>query len=166
MSKRLHFLCDFHLDDQNLIVIWYDDSPDGLLLNQSGRLVSFQGTSLALAYAESRTVKIEAQEPIIYDFDAIAQWAQHPVVEQINCDEFLNAWNMLHDVVLSVGGPSRFQIADTKMDAVYEKIFDGANILRSPEGERYEPTWNENEVESLAQLFNFGIEELRAAISA
>lgn len=166
MPDRQYFLCEFRLDGQRLIVIWYNDSTDGLVVNDKGRLVSFENIESALNYADSRSFKIEDQAPAIYEFDAIQNWAQSSVAMQFSCVELLDAWNMLHDVVVSVEHHSRFQAIDSEMNGTYKKLFYGTNILCPPEAEQYEPTWSRSEIQGLAKLIMEGIRGLRAAIFA
>jgi len=166
MPQRQHFFCEFLLGGQRTIVIWCNGSPDGLLVKEDGRLASFASQTQGRAYAESLAIAIEAQAPTAYDLDALERWSRQPLEEQIDCERFLDAWNMLNDVAASVDNGSSFIAADAIMNAIYEKMFRGANLLRPPGGEIYEPAWTEDEIQAVAKLFGLGIQVLRGALSA
>ena len=166
MSERLYFICKFQLNGKNRFVVWYTDKTDGLILNSQGFIETFATVDQAHEYAALKGIKIQPEEVENYDFDRITAWCRQPFASQISCDDFLGFWNMLHDVILTVGRKSKFQVIDIKLNAIYDKLFAGANILSQPEIEPYTPTWSLREIRALRRLFTIGLRELHVAVFA
>lgn len=59
------------------------------------RLAVFVSFSELMGFADEREFRIELKEPVIYDFDNLAKWMIEPKAKDIDCNSFLNAWNIL-----------------------------------------------------------------------
>jgi hypothetical protein len=70
-----------------------------------------------------------------YDLDAIADWCRSPSASTVDCDTFINAWNLLNDICLTIPWlvePFR----SGQYNVVYYKLFWGLNLPSlTPEGE-------------------------------
>ena len=166
-EDRQHYLCVFLMSQKKCWVIWYNGEIDGLVVNASGKVMCFSTPELARAYANRHAIELEDKPPAQYDFDRLERWTRRRAALHIDCVEFLNAWNMLSDVLASTGGSPRFSAQDSRMNQIYEKLFYGNNLPSvTPRGRRYVPRWSSQEMGSLAQLLRVGIHELRRVTSA
>jgi hypothetical protein len=167
MNERLHYLAEFRLDRKSFFLLWYDESPDGFLLDSCGAVANFANSGEAKRFAQMHSIELVDQAADTFDFDAIAAWCCDPHNRAIDCVVFLDAWNMVNDIVSSVAGESEFRAAEASMDELYYKIFDGCNLLQADSAvDRYHPVWSTEEIAALAGIFDTGLLELRSALKA
>lgn len=161
-----HYCCQACLLGKAFFFIWYSDDIDGVVLNDAGKIATFASEAAAMRYAERSGYQLlEQTEPPYYDFDKIAHWAASPAPEKIDCQEFLDTWNLLNDILGNRVEPSVFNAHNGGSDHCYNKLFWGNNLPSvTPEGEHYTPAWSNEEVLELAQLFATGIEDLKGLI--
>ena len=155
------FVCIFRLGGNDHYVIWHSNDHDGLV-REAGRLVSFPSLTDLEAYSGTHGLTLQPDEPVLYDWDALARWCDAPVASAIAPHAFLNAWNMLLDVQPPGGEPGLFQHAHERGGTLYDKLFRANNLpAMTPPGAEYEPMWTRADVAMLAQLLRLGLGELR-----
>jgi len=166
IDEQIYYICEFRLRGRKHYVAWYSGEKDGLLLNENKRISSFSSPAKLMSYAEQHDLAISSGPASIFDFDLIESWCGNPQPMEIDCDNFLNVWNMISDITSSTGGSPSFSSADKFLNGAYEKLFHGNNLLIAPDEEPYSPVWSSGEVKALASLFSAGLRELYASISA
>lgn len=165
MNEREYYLNEFVLDSKKHYVIWYTGHQDGLLISTSGKLLTFQNLDHAYNFAENYGIDLQTEAQPLYDFDLIEAWCRFPLPEAIKCSEFLDAWNFVRDLNVSIGQQAEFSLADVEMNDIYNKLFWGSNLpAMTPEGEHYTPVWSSEEIDDLTELFKLGLTELRLSI--
>jgi hypothetical protein len=108
-----------------------------------------------------------SEPPVVYDFDAIAAWCNHPAAESIDAAAFLSAWNMLEDAQsFKADVLSLYNVTSRRADEIYNKLIFANNLpALTPDGASYTPIWSQDEIEVLSRIYGFGLAELRATIS-
>lgn len=154
MTERRYYLCRVRFRGDVVFVVWYSDDRDGFLRDGGGRLVVGRSPKTI-----ATPTPLE-DEPTDYDFDRLQAWCTVPSAADVDCRTFLNAWNFFDDLAgLHNGGESTYIQLSREASACYDKLFWGNNLLAiTPSGERYVPTWNEEE---LAEMRRVMVESLR-----
>lgn len=167
-SPRLYYACWFSLDNVNRYLIWYHEgSPsfnDGVLADEARRVPTFHSVDELRAFAATIQVKLEDEEPLLNDLDPVAEWLREPAAFSIDCPNFLGALNLFGDVARSVD--LTFDPQSTELLDIYNKLFWGSNLpAMTPEGEHYVPSWDEDEVQRLADALATGLAIFRAHVT-
>jgi hypothetical protein len=167
MSTRQHYLCEFRLDGQCAYFLWYGGDVDGVILDGGGRLAAFATAGAAMAFASAHRLALSPAVTACYDLDLVARWCRQPQAEGVNCDLFLNAWNLFTDMCASRAGTGGlFQHVSKKESIAYDKLFFGNNLPAvTPPGARYEPAWSADELLGLSQVLGLGLQEFRRAVN-
>ena len=167
-AGRRYFLVAFLLDQRKRWVIWYSGERDGFVLSEPGKIATFETSVMAMTFAADNQIHIElAKAPSTYDFDRLLRWTRRRLPRRIKCEEFLDAWNFITDVVATIGASARFNALNSQVDPIYRKLFWGSNIPSvTPNGKSFIPNWSNTEMTSLANLLRLGAGELRRATSA
>jgi hypothetical protein len=152
------------LDGIDWHFVWYTNDADGVLVDGDGSILAFRNQSDLEIYAARLGFEFEAEEPILYDLDAIDRWLEDPRGSAIDCKLFLDAWNLFDDVASSI--QSRlFEWTSREADGPYDKLYWGNNLPAvTPPGKRYEPIWSDDEVETLQKILGEGISLVRFAL--
>jgi hypothetical protein len=162
--KRKYFVVDCRLDGVASYLIWYNNDVDGLAVRSDGSISLFREPSTLSSYAAQHGLEFEDEVPSVIDLDAIARWLGDPRPDAIDCELFLNAWNLFDDVASSVGCSS-FRRDSRRASLPYGKLFWGINIpVMTPSGEHYEPVWSDEEVETIQKILGDGIRLVRLAV--
>lgn len=163
-EKRVYFACWYRLDAEEGYFVWYDDAVDGVVAAEPGTLAAFPSLNDLLAYTQARRIRVQAQEPARYDLDSVARWTASPTPATVDCETFLNAWNLFGDAAASLG-------ADFSADkgaasgTIYYKLFFGCNLpALMPSGQRHTPEWSAAEVKRLARVLQAGLELFRKGL--
>jgi hypothetical protein len=162
MSKTYYRLL-YRLDGTDQLLLWFSDEEDGVFTEAPGRVLSFATEARLLSFTDRHGLPVAEEGPILHDLDAVQRWTTDPRAETLDCRDALAAWNLFMDVAssLPVEGAA-FVRADSELNLIYEKVFWGNNLPAvTPEGERYEPLWTEDEVSHLAGLLSRGFELFR-----
>lgn len=155
--EREYYRIHCTLAGQAHYLIWYSNDPDGLIVNQRGQVMDFPNVSDLDAFGLENHLSIhEGMTP--FDLDLIANWVERPAEAQIDCERFLNAWNLFGDLAASVGEAGQ---AFTEFDdcvETYDKLFHGNNVpaLTSP-GKEFTPQWTKGDIQELLKVFNAGL---------
>jgi hypothetical protein len=167
MDKYHYYICKFKLDGKDRYIIWYGGDRDGILLGEEDKIVALDSFKQVVEYAQKEDISIVAESIPIYKFDVISSWCSHPSIEEIDCREFLNMWNIFIDLASSIGSRSQFNAVDLDMGNLYDKFFYGNNLLsKNSTKNLYEPSWSEYEIYEIANLFMKGVQDLRAVMPA
>ncbi|RYX81074.1 hypothetical protein EON83_25650 [bacterium] len=170
MTKSYYQLW-YRLDNNDRYLIWYDVQEadkelDGIVLDAEGRIPVFTSPEALSDYAQARSLVIEDDdEPLLHDLDVVAHWLETEEWEtetlaEINCEEFLAAWNLFADVSRSIKGS--FDGDHDHTGDIYGKLFWGNNLPSlTPEGECYIPDWSEQEQHIIRDVMSQGLQMFR-----
>ncbi|MCB0197043.1 MAG: hypothetical protein KDJ65_34160 [Anaerolineae bacterium] len=153
-----YFAVCFQIKHAEYFLIWVSSDTDRLVLSPKNLLMAFANIGELNAFAAKNDLIIHSEKPPIYDFDTLADWIRAPNINNIDCETFLNAWNMLGDIEKSF---ERKLKEPNGSNTVYDKLFYGNNLLSiTPEGEHYIPEWSDDEVTIMVSVFRSGLETL------
>jgi hypothetical protein len=163
MSREYYNLL-FRLDNQNSYLIWFEgeNEPDGVVIDDNGKVPSFHDNEDLLNYATSLSLSVSTDSAVLHNIDTVSAFLERKD-ETVYCKNFLEAWNLFEDVSQSVGG--NFDI-DRKLTVnIYEKLFWGNNIPAvTPDAESYEPIWTKREVKVIREVLAVGLSIFREKI--
>lgn len=159
-----YFRLWYRLCGEDRYLIWISNDRDAVVVDDAGFVLCFDGAEALRAYADRNGYKLEAEDPILHDLDAVATWLDDPRMP-VNCNEVLAAWNLFSDVARSVHERgSGFESLDSRFPAVYEKLFWGNNLpSMTPSDRRYTPEWSPEEVAALSQVLRTGLGMFRSS---
>ncbi len=157
-----YFAVCFRIKCAEYFLIWVSSETDRLVLSRKNRLAAFSNIGELIAFGTEKDLIIQTEKPPIYNFDALVDWTRAPDLNNIDCEVFLNAWNMLGDIEISFG--RKLKEPDGS-NTVYDKLFYGNNLAPvTPEGEHYLPKWSEEEVAIMVSVFKAGLNTLYGSI--
>ena len=158
---RKHYRVRYRLDGLDRYLIWFSDDSDGVVLETGRSVASFRTRSDLDSFAESRGLAFEPGEPAEFDLDSVEAWLREPDGSTVDCDVFLNAWNLFGDIASSRGDAS-LERSSLSAGRVYGKLFWGCNVPAvTPDGEQYVPSWSDREVAELRRNLSGGIRLMR-----
>ncbi|MEW5858947.1 MAG: hypothetical protein AB1861_16445 [Cyanobacteriota bacterium] len=156
-----YFIFWYRLDQVDSYLIWYENEPDGVILDSTGIVPIFPEIDRLLAYVGSLGLHLEKQELILLDLDVVKHWLDKQRNTHIDCDRFLCAYNLFSDVALSVDD-NGFDRDRQRTNSIYNKLFWGNNLpVVTPLGKHYEPIWRDDEIEMLRELLEYGLKMFR-----
>ena len=102
-------------------------------------MVTFPSLAELRADAGRRGLKVQPTEIATYDWDSLERWCDEPVTSGIAVGPFLNAWNMVLDMLPAPEASSLFSHANGRNSALYEKRFRANNLptMTAPGAEYY-----------------------------
>ncbi|PSR52364.1 hypothetical protein AHMF7605_01910 [Adhaeribacter arboris] len=165
--KKQYFATWFRLHQVDRYLIWIykldyiEDEPEEIVLNERGRIPIFRSESDLAKYATAKNLRIENEEPILHNLDAVEAWLQEPD-DQPDCEDCLTAWNLFTDVAYSLkltfNGDKLSRLRNRIYDKLYwgNNIFVGDPILGHPSGEFYFPEWTPAEISKLTKILRQG----------
>jgi len=142
MGAATRYLCRGRVQGGERIFLWETNDRDRVVVDEAGDVVSFD-TEAEARESGPTSVIISDESSALYDFDAIQAWC-HSRDEAVDCPTVLNIWNMLNDVP---GVQELFSAAESRADAIYDKLFHGCNLpaIGGGPGE-YVPEWTSAEI--------------------
>ncbi len=156
----------YRLDGRTRYLLWYDDTPERLLLDAAGCIASYGTLTEVVEQAELLHLALQMEPPILHDLDRLA--AQLVVLRPstIACAPLLEAWNLFDAVGASLRW-SRFDPQSSRTQKLYEKLFWGSNLPAvTPAGEQYRPIWSLREVRQLRIVLFDGLQLFRHNVVA
>lgn len=183
--SRLHFPAALRLDGRTLFVLWYSDEPDGVVAAADGSVSAFEAFDALRASAAVRGIVIDGAAPdLAADFDALDRWLAAPLPTAIDCAMVNACWNLMLDFARGVddarggsggtSGPSvssaqclatEFLRSHAVSEAIYMTLFWGCNLPAvTPPGERFEPSWSDEDARVIEEQMRCGLELMRAAL--
>jgi hypothetical protein len=153
------------LDGMDLYLIWSsNDDSDGVIVEGDGSVAAFGSRADLRAYAERLGLALEPDESGEFDFDSVESWLGNPVRGAIDCELFLNAWNLIDDVASSTGHLD-FGWFSRGAGEVYDMLFWGNNLpVVTPPGEQFVPAWSQGQVAELERILSDGMRLFRDAV--
>ncbi len=155
----------YRLSGADAYLIWYteeageDAGYDGVLLDDAGRLLTFQSLAALQADADRRGLSVEMEgnaEPL--DLESVLRWLGAARKRTVDCPAFLSAWNLFSDLASAVQG-KQAHIDNLAEGRIYEKLFWGSNLpAMTPPGKRDTPSWTKSEVGRLRNVLNRGMQ--------
>jgi hypothetical protein len=160
----VYYIVWYKLSYQHRYAIWFsnDEGADSFY-SEKGKIPCFESKQRLLQYARERTLIINEESPIKHDLDKIRTWI-HNKKSNINCEEFLSAWNLFGDIAATYPSEHiKFENQTQKSINEYNKLFWGSNliVLRGAHP-KYFPSWCVHEEESIAKVMQTGFKLLNA----
>jgi hypothetical protein len=159
------FSCEFRWHGRLAFFIWLSSDIDGVVMDAGRSLKLFDSLDSLSEFAKAEGLILSNEEPSFWDFDNVLAWSAKPR-PPVDCPRLLDTWNMLADIHASRGNTNDLlNHADQRARAAYEKLFWGCNLpVVTPEGQRFNPIWSQEDCLSLARLLRLGLAELDAAV--
>ncbi len=158
--NREYYKLWYRLDGEDAYLIWFTDEKDGVITDSNGKISNFQNTENLVQYAEGQNLSVDVEDAILYNLDAIAEWLMNNESEEVDCSNFIAAWNLFDDISRSVG--SNFDGDHKLTKKIYEKLFWGNNLLSmTPEGKQYHPIWTKRELRIMHDVLHSGLSMFR-----
>ncbi len=152
-----YFILLYRLDQIDRYLIWYTHDIDRLLVDKNGYVPSFANLSSLDNYAKKNLITLEAEAPLLHNLDQVKKWVDNPKKSNINCQDFLAAWNLFTDLAVSVEDIT-FDCQSQLTNNIYDKLFWGNNLPAvTPGGKHYQPIWTDEELEILHKILNDGL---------
>ena len=163
---RKHYQVQYRLDGADSYLIWFSNDPDGVIVEKDGLVATFRTLSALCAYAARWGLAFEDEPPSAYDLDAVEHWLRQPDLGTVDCQLFLDCWNLFGDIAAS-RGCAAFEQSSRAAGAVYDKLFWGNNLPPvTPPGEWYVPAWSDVEIADLHRILSEGMTLTRDAVRA
>ncbi|HQU86400.1 MAG TPA: hypothetical protein PKY59_24940 [Pyrinomonadaceae bacterium] len=154
--NREYYICNCHFNENDHYFIWFTDEEDGVCVNKEKKLLVCRSLEEIKTYAKKQKISLKDEEPFFCDLDKLAK-TFHKRLFEVNCVDFLNAWNLFGDISFSVEETFNSERKDT--EKIYEKLFLGNNLpVITPQGKFYKPSWNKKELEIIRKVLLHGIE--------
>ena len=135
---------------------------DGFLLDANGTPISFPTKGEAAAFAQKKGLSLDADE-----FLLSSSILRRIYARKINCNQFLNYWNIFSDMAHSINCPFIGDSRDREViQQIYEKLFYGCNVLAKENQERYRPKWSRKERRWIAKVMRDGFQVLSKGLNA
>lgn len=127
--------------------LWYSDEEKDRFLIQENVLRCFASIEDINHFKRSEGVLVED------DGMTVAIKETFLAEEEIDCNYFLELWNLAEDICTSFGQELKQLISDWNTNDLYEKIFWGNNFeALTPSGKEYIPIFNKGESLILNEL--------------
>jgi hypothetical protein len=161
MARENYLYCCY-FDDSNLYFIWFSNEKDGVCCEPDGEIAAFNDLESLRKYAEVQNILIRDEEAFCLNLDKIEESLKQPLFE-VDCVDFLNAWNLFTDVSVSLKG--NFDSERKATEKIYDKLFWGNNLPAvTPEGEFYTPIWSRKELEIIREVLQKGFILFRSSL--
>lgn len=162
--EREYYILWYRLDNKDGYLIWYSENTDGVVTNDSGKVLSFNSRQQLLEYAAYNNIRVHSEETTLHNLDAVDEWIKTEDPATINFTQFNEIWNLWADVAESVG--VNFDHDSEASDKVYDKLFWSRDLpSATTEDKRYYPVWTEEELKAMRQVFTNGVKMFREAVT-
>jgi len=161
--SREYYSYWYRLNNEDSFLIWFSNEKDGFVVNENGFVPSFNNKSDLKMYADKIQIKVDVDNPNLTDLDIIKTWLNNSEkIEDYN--SFLDAWNLFEDISISSNGD--FDENKEVTNDIYNRIFWGCNIPAvTPEGESFTPTWTIEELKTIRETLNYGLQMFKKKIN-
>jgi len=148
-----YYPIEIHLYSKKYIAFWYTDLQDGVLVDEHNKLIIFRCFEEANMYSSSKHLQVDFTETIKYDFDILGNWLLNPIGQTVDCQGFLNLWNLTIDIAYSCQLKFLGNLQDELTNIIYDKLFYGNNLpCVTPKGKLYKPIWTKEELDYLVKV--------------
>src|SRR5438309_7343645 len=115
-----HYILWFKLSASDLFAIWFSNDFQGLLLDDMSRVPVFTSADRLKEHAKFLGIELVAESPILHNLDVLCEWIRDPGAKAVDCQEFLNAWNLFVDLKSALHGRN-MDLEDKEHLHVYSK---------------------------------------------
>ena len=169
--SRIYYPVRFRFDHKERWLLWHTvgdaegDEPDGVVVDQCGSVLIFRTEQSLLAYAASTELTLtDKNNSAFFNLDTVVKWINRKRPAKLDCVGFLDAWNLLTDISLTVGG--RFDPDKAKTRKIYSKLFWGSNLPAvTPIGRQYTPLWPGRESRIIRKVMREGFAMFRGCVT-
>jgi hypothetical protein len=157
-SEELEFCATELQWDNKLYYCLWDDSGtvDLFLIDPDNHIKYFPSIFDLEAFCHKNSLPL-CEERNKYNLDIIVEWLKTPHAD-IDCDSFLDVWNVVSDLAHSIHEPFCGD-DDGEIRSVYNKLFYGCNLPTiNTSGKEYIPVWPEDEIIILLQVLKNAVE--------
>lgn len=166
---RRYFICSIRFIHQNLYLIWFNtdesgaNAYDGLYMDEQGRLIAFSTKQEAFEFGKQVGINIiDENSDCPLNLDLVENWLKAPAIKHIDCEHFLNAWNLVWDLKSTINRRNMDGV-DKRYLRVYNKLFWGNNLPSlTPPGRHWSPHWRRTDVQDLRASLQPGLELFRS----
>lgn len=148
--------------------LWFEEENPGVLSLQQ-RLVFSRAIAPLVNFADSNNLPLNSDSVSHFghvDFTELLAWLDRPT-PNINCEYFIDSWNMLSDILGSCDNSGVFLAQNQNDDNthLYNKLFWGANFPGyTPSGKINIPDWSFEDLCLLQSLLRTACDELAEVI--
>ena len=161
--KPEYYICWYRLDGKDRYLLWFEDEKDGVFVDSHGFVPAFDSVMKLLGFAEESNIAVDVENPKCFELDIVQYWLSDRESGKIDCNPFLDTWNLLEDLSRSTGG--KFDSEKELTKKIYNKIFWGCNLSSvTPEGKSYTPVWTGKELKIIRKVLKFGLEMFREKV--
>ena len=164
----IYYPTRFRLDHKDRYLIWHSsmngEEPDGVVVNADGLMPVFRDGSSLFTYAAVEGLSpVDENQTGLHNLDSVVRWLERKRPAELDCVEFLNAWNLFGDLSATVGGI--FNPDGDKTHKIYGKLFWGCNLpSMTPPGKCYVPLWPGRESRIIREVMSEGLRLFRSRI--
>ncbi|MFJ9445000.1 hypothetical protein ACIRRH_24485 [Kitasatospora sp. NPDC101235] len=147
----------------DLTLIWRPgegDAPDGLVVDELGRLLAFQELVPLQEYCDRNGWELTWEGEGVLDLGVVRWWVEHPGLGSVPAGLLLEAWNFFEDLSRSLKAGPPLPSQGPIHDSAYEKIF-GGEALEPTAGEG---AWTGEETAAVRELLRAGLDLWERAV--
>jgi hypothetical protein len=170
LSATTYYSYGYRLNGVDAYLLWYTDlsedgnEPDGVLLDDAGPLLTFRSLANLNDYAARCGLAVKPDGAMRLDLDVVQHWLAHPRKTTVDCEIFLNAWNLFSDLATAIQGSLAYIDAQKEI-RIYDKLFWGNNIPAiTPPGKHYDPVWTKSEIGRMQNVLKDGMQLFRGRL--
>ncbi|MEV7359500.1 hypothetical protein [Kitasatospora sp. NPDC091276] len=141
----------------DLTLIWRPgegDAPDGLAIDDLGRLLAFHDLKALREYCDRNGWELAWEGEGTLDLGVVRRWVEHPDLGPVPAGLLLDAWNFFEDLSHSLKASPPLPSQGSIHDSAYEKIF-GGEALEPAAGEG---AWTDEETAAVRELLRAGLD--------
>jgi hypothetical protein len=117
---KKHYILWYRLDAKDRYLIWFSSQVDGVIVRQK-KVQTFENVADLQAFAAAQGIKLVPEEPVLYNFDTVAEWLTDPN-QALICTDCMNAWNLVNDLTTTLGMKFKGNLKDNLTLLTYDKI--------------------------------------------
>jgi|GEM_PF-597888 hypothetical protein len=164
--SRDYYMLKYRWEGDERYLLWYDGDPDGVVVDDEQRVLSFADPMLLRSCAAEKGISVNEEPPGLHDLDRVRQWSAQRDPATLDCGETLSAWNLFIDVRSSVEQRNVvYDEYEQENDDLYDKLFWGSNPpILTPEGKSYVPLWSRAELIRIGAVIDTGLRYFQAHV--
>jgi len=165
-KKMKYYTLWYRLNYQSHYAIWCSDNDGGnYLVSKEDIILYFLSKTELKTYAKTNNIKIEKEIPILHNLDKVRIWL-HNIKSEINCSNFLAAWNLFDDITSSVTVSKKMdKLINHSYYEIYNKLYSGSNIMVSRKSNRrYYPEWDVSEKQIIKKIMQGGFKLVKGKL--
>ena len=157
---RTHYKLWYRINAVDHFLLWYSNEHDGVVVDSEGWIPSFRTESALFAYADTLSIAVQPEEPLLHDLDVVQLWLANPQPQRVDPQGFLSTWNLFGDVARALPAfGARFTERDSLLGPLYDKLFWANNLPSvTPEGAVFAPEWSTIEIGEFTALLREGLD--------